>query len=217
MGKAVIFDFNGTLLWDTALHNQAWDVFLQKHRIGLSDADKARVIHGKTNNDIFRELFRRDFDAGALQELSEEKEAIYRGLCVQTGIQLADGAIGLFEFCRAKAIPFAIATSSYRENAEFFIDRFGLLSWFDPGLVIYNDGTIRSKPDPEIFAIAMARMGRRPQDVVIFEDSISGIQAAAAARAGRIVIVNSSRDDYSAYRHQVIHDLTEFDRDSLLS
>jgi beta-phosphoglucomutase-like phosphatase (HAD superfamily) len=35
--KGVVFDFNGTLLWDTKYHNQAFDLFLEQHNIVLTD------------------------------------------------------------------------------------------------------------------------------------------------------------------------------------
>ena len=192
MKKAVIFDFNGTLLWDTKLHNRAWDVFLKGHGIVLSDEKKNYVIHGKTNNDIFKSLFKKEFDAPSMNKLSEEKESIYRNLCIETNIQLADGAVELFDYCKHNKIPFAIATSACKQNADFYINRFDLLKWFDADSIVYNDGTIKSKPDPEIFNIAIQKMNRNPKDVIIFEDSAAGINAATAAGAGEIIIVNSN-------------------------
>ena len=44
--KGVIFDFNGTLFFDTHLHNQAWDIFLKKHSFVLTDEEKNLKIHG---------------------------------------------------------------------------------------------------------------------------------------------------------------------------
>ena len=47
--NGVIFDFNGTLFWDTPFHNKAWDIFLEKHHLKLDDLQKnkkytARII-----------------------------------------------------------------------------------------------------------------------------------------------------------------------------
>ena len=55
--NAVVFDLNGTLIWDTALHNRIWDDFLERHSIFLSDEEKNRKIHGKPNQDILKALF----------------------------------------------------------------------------------------------------------------------------------------------------------------
>lgn len=57
MIEGVIFDFNGTLFWDTPYHNRAWDIYLQSHGRQISDHDKDLYIHGKPNRDIFNFLF----------------------------------------------------------------------------------------------------------------------------------------------------------------
>ena len=50
--KGVIFDFNGTLFWDTDLHNRAWDKFFDKNQIKMTDAEKFQKMHGKNNRDL---------------------------------------------------------------------------------------------------------------------------------------------------------------------
>ena len=56
--KGVIFDFNGTLFFDTQLHNQAWDIFLERYSLNLDDEEKDRKIHGKNNADILTNIFK---------------------------------------------------------------------------------------------------------------------------------------------------------------
>ena len=58
--KGVVFDFNGTLFWDTKLHNEAWD------------------IHGKNNKDIISSLFPGQLAREEISELSIEKERNYQ-------------------------------------------------------------------------------------------------------------------------------------------
>lgn len=215
--KAIIFDFNGTLLWDTPLHNKAWDIFLKEHHIRLTDKEKNTIIHGKTNKEIFKCLFKKEFDPHELNTLSEEKETIYRELCINSNIQLTQGSIHLFEFCTVKRIPISIATSSSQANVDFYIEQFGLLRWFPPDLIVFDDGTIKSKPDPAIFNTAMSRLNMKPNHVIIFEDSHAGIKAAEEAKAGKIVIVNSTNNNYADYRHEVLTDLTRFDYSALHS
>ena len=67
------------------------------------------------------------------------------------------------------------------KNARVVIDKLGIASLFDA----ICDGTdiTRSKPDPEVFECAAAKMGCEPQDVVIFEDAASGIEAANRCQA----------------------------------
>lgn len=207
--KAFIFDFNGTILWDTHLHNSAWDDFLFSHKIYLTDQEKNEVIHGKTNKDIFEKLFDRPIDNDELDKLSEEKEEKYRQLVISSQIKLAEGTTELFEKCREKSIEILIATSSYVENTKFFIDHFNLLKWFKQEHIFCNDGKMKSKPDPEVFNNAIQYLGFDRKDIVIFEDSPAGILAAEKAKVGKIVIVNSMKEDHVNKDYAVVESFLE--------
>ena len=90
--KGVVFDFNGTLFWDTDLHNETWDVFLKRKGIRLSNKDKYEMLHGKNNKDTLNSLFPDQFSDANIEALSAEKENIYQNSCLQTDMQLAPGA-----------------------------------------------------------------------------------------------------------------------------
>lgn len=211
--KGVIFDFNGTLFWDTNLHNRAWDLFLSRHRITLTDAEKHEQFHGKNNADIFAALFPGGLSKDAADRLAAEKESIYRELCLQTRMVLAPGAVAFLEFLSARALPFTIATASMADNVAFYFEKLNLARWFDRSRVVYNDGTIRGKPDPEIFNRAIETIGISGGDVIIFEDSVAGIRAAELAGAGEVIIVNSNNEDYGRFTHPVIRDFAEVPHD----
>jgi beta-phosphoglucomutase-like phosphatase (HAD superfamily) len=78
--------------------------------------------------------------------------------------------------------------------------------------VIFNDGSIKSKPNPQIFQKAINILGLMGSETLIFEDSISGIIAAENAKAGKIIIVKSNDDDYSLWDYQKIKNFMEVDR-----
>lgn len=217
MTKGIIFDFNGTILWDTELHNYAWDRFLENHNIVLSDREKDVVIHGKSNYEIFGILFGSQLSDLEFNKLSEEKESVYRKLCIENDLQLPDGCIELFEQCNERKIPIAIATSSLKENVDFYIKTYHLKKWFTENNINYSDGKIKSKPDPEMFNIAAKKMKLDSENVIIFEDSFAGIKAAENAKAGKIIIVNSSNNNYSRYNYRVISSFREIDLEEILS
>jgi beta-phosphoglucomutase len=60
--KGAIFDFNGTLFWDTAYHNEAWDTWLGRNGMEMTNEEKDLRIHGKNNKDIFEGLYGRKID-----------------------------------------------------------------------------------------------------------------------------------------------------------
>jgi pseudouridine-5'-monophosphatase len=78
-------------------------------------------------------------------------------------------------------IPLAIATSSTRENLSWKLPQHVFLA---PIRVVVpgDDPELHAaKPAPDIFLLAASRLGVRPEDAVVFEDSPAGVQAARAA------------------------------------
>lgn len=209
--KGVVFDFNGTLLWDTKYHNQAFDLFLEQHNIVLTDEEKSVKIYGKSNADIMRDIFGRPLTDLEIKEFSIEKELIYQELIVDN-LHFAEGAEDLFEYLKAHNIPFCIATSSDFLNVEFYFREMQLERWFGPEWVLFNDGTLKGKPEPDLFLKAADRLQLNTSELVIFEDSKAGIKAAENAGAGKIYIVNSMNDDFSDFEHEVIFNFNQTDK-----
>lgn len=211
--SGVIFDFNATLFWDTKLHNKAWDIFLTKHGLFLSDEDKFKKMHGKNNKDLFLELFNKPLSDVEIQKYVLEKEGLYQDLCLQTDMQLAPGASDFLDFLKDEKIPFTIATASGKENLDFYFEHLPLTRWFKYDKVVYNNGKIKGKPDPQIYQDALAIIGKQPEDVIIFEDAVAGLQSARNAKAGKIIVVNSNDDDYTDWSDcQIIKNFDEVDR-----
>jgi beta-phosphoglucomutase len=189
--NCVIFDFNGTLFWDTPLHNRAWDLFLDKHNISVTDLEKNSILHGKHNQEILKTFFGSDLSDERVSDYIREKEKIYQQMVADIKLKLAPGVVDLLNFLTGKGIEFTIATASGPENVRFYFEYLGLARWFDYSKVVYNDGRIKSKPDPEIFTTAIKIMNAEPAKTVIFEDSETGIRAALAAKPGMVIHVNS--------------------------
>ncbi len=211
----VIFDFNGTLFWDSEYQENSWDKYLENHNIILTAAQKKEYIHGRNGKDTFEILFERQLSTYEVEELTEEKEIIYRNMCLQNKMELAPGAITLLNELNAKQIPIAIATAAGKGNVDFFIDKFNLLNYFEIENIIYDDGTVKGKPDPDLFLKAINKLGVDKDKSVIFEDSFSGIQAALNSKVANVIIVNSVNGNYEDFNLPVIKHFDEFDRSIL--
>lgn len=211
MIKGAIFDFNGTLFWDTAFHDRAFDVFLEKHGVHLTDEEKRIKIHGQTNPDIMRGIFGNGLTEQEVYDYSQDKELIYRQLCVND-LTLAPGAEELFGFLEMNGIPFTIATSAGIENVGFYFEHMNLNRWFSLDTITYDRGMFRGKPFPDVFLAAAQQLDLDPKDTVIFEDSIPGILAAESAGAGKIYMVNSYGENYSRFSYDIITDFNQVDR-----
>jgi len=195
--SGVIFDFNGVLLWDNYLHEEAWRLFSSRLRGHPLTMDEMRLaVHGRVNRDIFEYILNRPISDDELRPLAEEKETLYRQLAIETGdaYQLSPGAAELLDCLAANDIPRAIATSSPEVNVTFFIERLDLLRWFAPEHIIFDRGLYPGKPAPGIYLEAAAALGRPPAEYLVVEDAISGIQSAHDAGIGAIVAVDPTGD-----------------------
>jgi HAD superfamily hydrolase (TIGR01509 family) len=194
MGKitGLIFDFNGTLLFDGAAHTAAWKAFLQE-KTGhlLTDREMLEQVQGRPNPEILRH-FLGDLTEAEVARLSEEKEEKYRELCLQPNdwFRLAPGVEELFDRLQGR-LPFTIATSSEWGNVAFYFAHLGIGRWFTPETVVFADGKMAGKPAPDIYRKAMALLGKAPEECAVFEDSLAGILSAKNAGAGKIVGIAS--------------------------
>lgn len=192
--KGIIFDFNGTLFWDSAKHKEAWIEYSRRLRgTPFSDEEMLKYMFGRTNEEIIQYAIGEKPTPQMVQELASEKEAVYRQMCIDdpAHFHLADGVIEFLDFLKENDIPRTIATMSEKDNVDFYIEKFDLPKWFDVDKIIYSDGKIKGKPAPDIYEIAAAKLGLQPQDCIVVEDAISGIESARDAKIGRIIAICS--------------------------
>jgi len=189
----LIFDFNGTLFWDSDKHELAWRIFIKKLcNRDISDSEFLQYVHGRNNDFILGYFFNKSLSADVIDDLSEKKEIIYRNLCTEdtVNLQLAPGAIRLLDNLKKYNIPRTIATASTKVNVDFYRKIFQLNKWFDNDKIIYNDGTIKGKPNPDIYIKAAKMIQVDVQNCVVIEDAISGIQSAYKAGIGKIIAIS---------------------------
>ena len=95
------------------------------------------------------------------------------------------------DFLKENDIPRTIATMSGWENVEFYIEEFNLERWFDLDKIVYANGKIPGKPAPDIYQIAAKNLGLKPEECIVVEDAVSGIDSAKNAGIGKIIAIAS--------------------------
>lgn len=192
--KGIIFDFNGTLFWDSEKHLEAWREFSKRLRpYPFTDEEMREYMFGRTNEDIIAYLIGEKPSKEMVDTFGQEKEAVYRQMCRDDAenTHLAPYAEEFLDWLKENNIPGTIATMSEKSNVDFYIKEFNLEKWFDTDKIVYSDGTIKGKPAPDIYEIAAEKLGLKPQECVVVEDAVSGIEAARAAGIGKIVAIAS--------------------------
>ena len=194
----IVFDFNGTLLWDMDLHETVWNDVSRRHRgRPFSDDEWHHSVVGRTNAEVASLVLGHEPTAAEVEVFSEEKEIAYRELLLSLPerVKLVDGAVELFETCLGAGIEIAIGTAAGRSNVDFYVETFGLLKWFRRERIVYDDGTMPGKPDPALFSTAISRLGVEPARCIVVEDGVLGIRAARAAGAGKVYGIWASEAD----------------------
>ena len=217
--KGIIFDFNGTLYWDSKLHYDAWREFSKKLRgTAFTDEEMRDKIFGHTNEDIIEYAIGKKPTPEMVEKYAKEKESLYREECLKdrASFKLAPGAIEFLNFLKENNIPRTIATMSEWDNVEFYIREFQLANWFDLDKIVYSNGKIPGKPAPDIFEIAAKKINLAPKDCIVVEDAIAGINAAKSAGIGKIIAI-ASLEPIEFYQNmqgvsQIIKNFDEIDR-----
>lgn len=210
---AVLFDFNGTMFFDEKFQEQSWKMFIhQKTGKEVSEKDFQSYIHGRNADFTLPYFLNRSLSREEIEMLEEEKEQLYRRLCLQSDeFRLADGLEAFLDKLKFKSIPVTIATASGLNNVKFFFEHLNLGKWFDIEQVVYNNGQIAGKPEPDFYLKASEALGVDIHECIVFEDSLSGIESARRANAGKIVRVASMAVSMSAGNDvfAVIQDYTD--------
>lgn len=218
--KGIIFDFNGTLFWDSLKHLETWREFSKTLRgTAFTDDEMRKYMFGRTNEAIIEYAIGKKPSKELVQHCQDEKEAIYRDMCRKDSenFKLAKGAEDFLDFLVENEIPHTIATMSEKNNVDFFIEGFNLEKWFEIDKIVYDNGKIPGKPAPDIYEIAAKKLGLNPEECIVIEDALSGIESAKQAGIGKIIAIESmdTRELYDTISavSSVIKDFDDFDRD----
>ena len=222
--KGVIFDFNGTLYWDSAKHKQAWREFSKELRGEMfTDEEMVKYMFGRTNEEIIKYAIGHQPTPEMVEDCGQRKEALYRQMCLEDAenFHLAHGVEDFLNFLKENNIPRTIATMSDKINVDFYIENFQLEKWFDIDKIVYADGIIPGKPAPDIYQIAAKNIGLKPQECVVIEDALSGIESAKRADIGKIIAI-CSEEPPELYKSipcvsEIIFDFDEIDKSMFVS
>jgi len=204
-GFAVIFDMDGVLIDNFAWHLLAWETFCKKHRKHISAEEFREHVFGGNNPDHLRYIFGNGISDALIQEYSREKESIYREL-YRNQIVPVNGLTEFIHQLKKLNIPLAIATSAERENVDFILNAIHCNGIFD--VIVDSSMISKGKPDPEVFLKAALLLDKKPENCIIFEDSLKGIEA--SLRAGMKVVGVATTHYYAELTeaHKVIPDFS---------
>ena len=181
--KAYLFDCDGTIADSMPLHYIAWKAVFDEWGCRFPE-DIFYAWGGMPTGEIIARLNAEQGLAMPVEQVAERKEELYYEFLHR--LEAVPEVLHEIEAMHGR-IPFAVVSGSNRESVTKSLEALGLLDKFDT-LVCAGDYE-KSKPDPEPFLTAAARLGVAPRDCLVFEDTEMGIQAATAAGMASVKIL----------------------------
>ncbi|MBE2219996.1 MAG: HAD family phosphatase [Anaerolineae bacterium] len=184
--QAIIFDMDGLMVDSEPLSRNAWNQVLQAHGFQMTDAVNIQIIGHRTDHSAEFILSQYPLPMTAA-ELAKQKTDVFHQIRAQ-GIPAMPGLMALQAIIKERGIAWAVATSSPRDHAEIILAQLGLTA--DCHAIAAGNEVTHSKPAPDIYLLAAARLGIDPATCLALEDSEPGCQAASAAGMKVIAIPN---------------------------
>ena len=173
--KAYLFDCDGTIADSMPLHFVAWSRVLSEWNCEFGE-DLFYTWGGMPVATIIATLNEKHGLRMPIEDVARRKEEFYLEILPQ--LKAVPEVLEHIEASHGR-IPLAVVSGSTRDSVTASLEMLKILDKFDT-LVCAGDYH-KSKPDPEAFLIAAARLGIVPESCLVFEDTDMGIQAATAA------------------------------------
>ena len=155
--------------------------------------------------DTVRSLFP-DADEETLKSLVREKEQLYQEIYTPF-IAPINGLENLLTELKDGGVKLAMASSASWDDIDFVLSHVKVRQYFD--VIIDGNRVSKGKPNPQIFLKAAADLQMRPEDCIVFEDSMAGIKAGNAAGMKVIGITTAHPADKLKPTSLTINDYTE--------
>ncbi|WP_374333932.1 HAD family hydrolase [Aestuariivirga sp.] len=194
--RALIFDVDGTLAETEELHRRAFNETFAAHGLDWhwTKADYRRLLKvtgGKERIAAHATAIGGDLAGLDIPALHLAKTARYGALMAAGEITLRPGVQALIDAARASGLRLAIATTTSRPNVEALAQTvWGASAGAVFDVIACGDEVAAKKPAPDIYVLALHRLGLPPGRAIAFEDSRNGLQSARSA--GLTVIVTPS-------------------------
>ena len=205
--RAVLFDMDGLLIDSEKLALECDHCAFEEMGIPMDYSVLLQTL-GETaasSNRIFAAHISGPFDPDHFWALTRK----YYAEKVRAGdLRAKPGARELLDFLARHGIPFALGSSSGMQRISLSLQACGLDRF---PVIVCGDDPVRSKPAPDIFTLAARRLGIKPEDCLVLEDSPSGIEAGFNGRMQVCMIPDLIpwRESFARFCHHACTSLTD--------
>lgn len=172
--EAVIFDMDGLIFDTERIYYKAWQEAAKAYGYIITWEIYTKIVarNSRYIEKVLKQILGEDLPYDAIVK---EKRRLADQCIKEEGIVVKSGLYELLELLDQQGIKKAVATSSEGEKAKRYLKLGKLEGRFDT--IMCGDDVVESKPNPEIFLKAAERLGCKPENCVVLEDSRLGLEA----------------------------------------
>lgn len=207
--RAVLWDFDGTLIRTTEYHWRAWRETLAAENFTLT-RERFAESFGRRDEASLRGYLGANLSEGEIRRISGAKDARYLELVKSEGVELLPGVSRWLGQLKARGWRQAVASSAALLIIESVLDRLGIGPYFDA--VVGAENVERGKPHPDVFLAAAARIRVTPARCIVIEDAPSGVEAARRAGMPSVGVLSTHA---ALHADRVVLTLEELPDDAL--
>ena len=189
--RALIFDFDGLILDTETADVRAWSDIYAEYGFTFPLESWAQIIGGTgaASFDAAVHLQTLLGDPLDLEALQARQNHISHSFVFQQPV--LPGVMDYLHTAKRLGLKLAIASSSPHSWVDTHARRLGIFDYFDKVICADDVGAGRTKPNPDLFLLALDRLQVRKKEAIVFEDSPNGVQAAKRAGIFVVAVPNS--------------------------
>lgn len=208
--KGAIFDLDGVLVDTVPLHFKAWKKMFNEYGKDFSFNEYKQKVDGIPRMDGAMAILTNLSDE-ELKKAASRKQSYYLEFLKQEGVKVYQTSVDLIKELRKNGIKIAVISSS--KNCHFILDKAQMLSLVD--VEINGNDITKGKPDPQIFLMALDRLGLKAGECIVFEDAVLGVEAGKKGGIATVGIDRHKDPQRLKGADLIVQDLSEVNFDKL--
>jgi beta-phosphoglucomutase-like phosphatase (HAD superfamily) len=193
--KAIIFDMDGTIINTDDLWKQVIKQVLASHGVITLTAKNEKTLRETASSGLLKtaSILKEEFKLSvSVEDLVRQKLELSEKFLVSSHIDFIPGFPDFHKKLQENQIKSGVATNANIRSVNILIPKLSLDSFFGNNIYSIEHAKNKAKPDPDIFLYTAEKLNIKPDECIIFEDSIVGFHAARAAGIRCIAIKNKA-------------------------